>query len=737
MGGGPGGTATAFRAKELGLEVLVIDYDDLMKRIRDYSKDKLILPGFGGGDRLRFPKGEELIASLSFAAIDKDDLHQGWKKLYEQHGVEAQTGVELTAIQQDFDGVHQVQAWDHKNRCGVRFAARHVAIAIGRGVPRRFNIPGDTAGIALRLKNPESYVGLPACVIGGGTSAAEAVVALSEVKAAANDASPVYWSYRGERMPRVSKALADVFFEAYVGNGNIRYYPNSEPTAVITAEDRAEYLCIRTDRRWIEGRPNETTHLEFPKGCCLACIGEDMPESLLATLGAPLVEGGPKGRKRALVNRFLETRVPNLYLVGDLLSQAYFEAENFDCDPAVLSEVKHPGNIKSALRDGVRVAQIVRQRIDGKIEVSIEIEDGEELGPLSGMVPWVAAASATTPEDLERTPEPASLVHIFVGGEIEEHALVEWSVMTIGRRGCDINCPDDTLLSDKDASVSATASGFVLRDDGSSAGVFLELAAARKFEVEAGDLVRCGRQFLRVDKTHGQGMELVHFGDRGREVGRYPLAEGSIVLGRRGADVILDRSDRTLSRRHLSFTRTGDRLEVKDLKSANGTLLRVCEGMSIGHGDRFRVGEQTFGLNLKGDAAQVFAAPSRASVSPAASEEATLSPSEERESPPADSGDPSIAPSVTFSPSGKCVAVKPGQTICEAAEAAGVAINVECRAGICGSDPIRIVSGQEFLVSGPDRQETETLEDLCNLEAGPCRLACQLRITGPVEVEIL
>ena len=44
VGGGPGGTAAVFRAKELGLSALVIDFDDLMKRIRDYAKDKLILP---------------------------------------------------------------------------------------------------------------------------------------------------------------------------------------------------------------------------------------------------------------------------------------------------------------------------------------------------------------------------------------------------------------------------------------------------------------------------------------------------------------------------------------------------------------------------------------------------------------------------------------------------------------------------------------------------------------------
>ena len=87
-----------------------------------------------------------------------------------------------------------------------------------------------------------------ACVIGGGTSAAEAVIAISNAKIADGDPTPIYWSYRGDKLPRVSKALAEVFFEAYVGNGNIRYHPKSDPAAVVIAEDRKEYLSPRWTR---------------------------------------------------------------------------------------------------------------------------------------------------------------------------------------------------------------------------------------------------------------------------------------------------------------------------------------------------------------------------------------------------------------------------------------------------------------------------------------------------------
>ena len=57
VGGGPSGTATAFRAKELGLKALVIELDELLKRIRDYAKDKPILPSHQGGANQKFPAG--------------------------------------------------------------------------------------------------------------------------------------------------------------------------------------------------------------------------------------------------------------------------------------------------------------------------------------------------------------------------------------------------------------------------------------------------------------------------------------------------------------------------------------------------------------------------------------------------------------------------------------------------------------------------------------------------------
>ena len=63
-------------------------------------------------------------------------------------------------------------------------------------------------------------------------------------------------------------------------------------------------------------------------------------------------------------------------------------------------------------------------------------------------------------------------------------------------------------------------------------------------------------------------------------------------------------------------------------------------------------------------------------------------------------------------------------------------IAADCHSGICGSDPIRVVSGQENL-NPISEGERETLEDICGVDPDRHRLACVSRPTGPVVVEIV
>jgi thioredoxin reductase/pSer/pThr/pTyr-binding forkhead associated (FHA) protein/ferredoxin len=771
VGGGPAGTAAAFRAKELGLAALVIDFDDVMKRIRDYAKDKLILPDYGGGDKMQFPNGGPFISLLHFAPLDKDDMCKLWKGFYREHGVPAQVGVELLGLQAH-EGIWRARVYNHHTKSEQSFRARHVVIAVGRGVPRRFDIPGRTEGIAYRLSDSALYVGAPALIIGGGTSAAEAVIAVSHAKAQAHDPTSVYWSYRGDKLPKVSKALAEAFFDAYLGNGNIRHYPYSEPVAIVTGADQKEYLSLRIDRRHINDRPAETSHLEFSKMYCLACIGEDLPLGFLGAMGIEMAAAGPEQKKRFWVNPILETQQPNVYLIGDLLSPAYCEVDNFTANPAEYREIKRRGNIKAALRDGVLVAEAIAQKLAGKKIIHVDL-DFAPAPPQAAEKAVIARATAIVEKDgppreslpPERVSEDyqAYLVRLLTGNvEENEYPIRSDGITTIGRNGCDINFPEDSLLSDHHASIAHGPEGYFLRDDGSTTGVFIRIKEARPVEVMLGYLVRIGKQFLLLN-TEGGRLVVDHLDGNGKRLQRYPLSENTVVLGRKAPDITLDSEDMTLSRRHLSITVKGRNIFVKDLGSANGSFLKVKSAVALEAADQFRVGQQIFKFNVKEEAVRrTVEYNTEIGKLPASA----LAPARERtvgEAPAPKTGRPasSVNPAkpanvsapapakraeaaerpvegmtVTFKNSGKVCAFKPGQTICDIAEKNGVKIKADCHIGSCGMDPIRILSGKENLDAIGD-EEKGTLVDINKLKPGEYRLACMAKPKGAVVVEVV
>jgi NAD(P)H-nitrite reductase large subunit/ferredoxin len=87
--------------------------------------------------------------------------------------------------------------------------------------------------------------------------------------------------------------------------------------------------------------------------------------------------------------------------------------------------------------------------------------------------------------------------------------------------------------------------------------------------------------------------------------------------------------------------------------------------------------------------------------------------------------------SVAFT-NGPTVRAKKGEKLLDIAEASQVPIKHGCRMGMCGSDPVRIVEGEENL-SAMRSAERRTLERL-GLGAG-CRMACVSRVEGPVVVD--
>jgi nitrite reductase (NADH) large subunit len=90
-------------------------------------------------------------------------------------------------------------------------------------------------------------------------------------------------------------------------------------------------------------------------------------------------------------------------------------------------------------------------------------------------------------------------------------------------------------------------------------------------------------------------------------------------------------------------------------------------------------------------------------------------------------------PEVTILPDERRIAAVRGSTLLEIVEKHGLPIEAGCRMGMCGSDPVCVVSGGEHL-SPVGAEERTTLERLGLAEN--VRMACSARIAGPVSISL-
>lgn len=82
---------------------------------------------------------------------------------------------------------------------------------------------------------------------------------------------------------------------------------------------------------------------------------------------------------------------------------------------------------------------------------------------------------------------------------------------------------------------------------------------------------------------------------------------------------------------------------------------------------------------------------------------------------------------------GKRFVARPDQTLLEALEGAGIAIESGCRMGLCGADPIAIVAGGDALPP-PSANERSTLQRI-GRDGGNARLACCCRTTAALTID--
>src|SRR5262245_8606619 len=301
IGAGPAGLSAAEAAQQHGLDYLVIEKGTIGNTIRQYPVGRTM---FSTPNEVEMHEGalkplrekptrEELLSHYVHFVLDHD-LH-------------INTGETVLNVSGDIETGFTV-----RTDCGEYHAAR-VLFAIGAMErPRRLNIPGeDLPKVHHRFVDPYPYIRRDALVVGGGNSAAEAALFLSEEGARTTMA---IWREDWEnRDPKAGamKHWVRTPLESEIAEGRLRvilYQHIDEITdddVRLTTEDGAS-MTIANDVVFV-------------------LIGSDADLTLLKKLGVR-TEPGKLTEVPVYDPETFETNVPGIYVAGHFTHARHIKA---------------------------------------------------------------------------------------------------------------------------------------------------------------------------------------------------------------------------------------------------------------------------------------------------------------------------------------------------------------------------------------------------------------------------
>jgi len=231
VGAGPAGFAASLAALARKLRCVTVEQESLGGSVFQYPRGKLVMTA---------PATVPLIGKVSFRQTDKESLLRFWQEAERRTGVKINYRERVEQITREAGGfaVRTSRAQYH---------TQNVLLAIGRrGTPRKLGVRGeDLPKVVYRLIDPEQYAGQQVLVVGGGDSALEAAVSVSEAAG-----SSVTLSYRGDNFDRAKGRNRDRVKSA-VQQGRLTVLMKSnvqeiQPDAVAIEQDGST-VTLRND----------------------------------------------------------------------------------------------------------------------------------------------------------------------------------------------------------------------------------------------------------------------------------------------------------------------------------------------------------------------------------------------------------------------------------------------------------------------------------------------------------
>lgn len=207
IGAGPAGISATLEAKRLGLKTITVEQDTLGGTVFSFPRSKIVMTA---------PMDLPLYGKVQLTETKKSELLGIWVKALEANQIKIRENTKVESITREGE-LFAVQV-----STGETLRTKSVLLAIGRrGTPRKLNIPGEQLEkVAYRLLEPEQIEGKNILVVGGGDSAIEAALALSEQ-------NKVVLSYRSEAFQRIKPKNSEKIKAAMANNNvDVRFSSN-------------------------------------------------------------------------------------------------------------------------------------------------------------------------------------------------------------------------------------------------------------------------------------------------------------------------------------------------------------------------------------------------------------------------------------------------------------------------------------------------------------------------------
>lgn len=231
IGAGPAGISASLQAKKMGMKAIVLEQDTLGGTVYNFPRAKIVMTS---------PMDLPCHGKVKLFQTSKEELLMLWKEVINKNSIDIREHAKVETIIKN-GATFTVTSLDGKS-----YSCNKVLLAIGRrGTPRKLQVKGEELEkVAYKLLEPELISDKKILVVGGGDSAIESALLLS-------DQNEVTLSYRSENFNRLKPKNGENIQKA-INSGSIRMLFSSNvikimPDQVEMAVNQGETLMLAND----------------------------------------------------------------------------------------------------------------------------------------------------------------------------------------------------------------------------------------------------------------------------------------------------------------------------------------------------------------------------------------------------------------------------------------------------------------------------------------------------------